>query len=501
MCWDGKCFSFEHYKGKKVLVFICGPGYLEYPWAIETIFRLHNSGAKVQVVDMSNVATVYAMRLTYGPIRLPAVSRSIFRSILLIRKNRVEIITKNICKGLNIPYKKHALYFNKTSFKRKTQIKSFKGIRWSNLEAREILLSIFSTYERRAMNDEDIVDFRKVIQIRSAIIRTSRLIKSYEKDRIDAAFVANGRQPVQAAVTLGLRNKKISVITYEAGGGYVFPKILRKRLDYFFTSPANTIELQSKVLCKNLMIPKDSEVDEKLLIELLKNRTSVPYGIDFLENSVGFNSTKKSVGRNFAYFATSGWETSVIEISPDYKNKITSFSDQIDSIKYIVNNLDKNDKLFLRLHPIDPGIESIEEAVWQEFNYFNNVEVINSYSKINSYDLAANMDANFTWISFFGFELALKKIPVAVLGDAGYAPLFHDNWIKTPNELKKWMEKPKLCPDKDLVKYIRYLALGGVEIKSSTTDEFRHVTVDKYQADKPRFLFAKISPKLISAIS
>ena len=77
-------------------------------------------------------------------------------------------------------------------------------------------------------------------------LKTSKFIQKYKKNKLDAAFVANGRQPVQAAVTLGLRQAKISVITYEAGGGYVFPDILKKRIDYFFTSPANAIEFQGK---------------------------------------------------------------------------------------------------------------------------------------------------------------------------------------------------------------------------------------------------------------
>ena len=81
MCWENKCFSFENYIDKKVLVFICGPGYLEYPWAIETISRLHTVGVKVEVVDLSEVAAVYAMRLKYGPFILPAISRTLIRNI------------------------------------------------------------------------------------------------------------------------------------------------------------------------------------------------------------------------------------------------------------------------------------------------------------------------------------------------------------------------------------------------------------------------------------
>jgi hypothetical protein len=501
MCWENKCFSFENYIDKKVLVFICGPGYLEYPWAIETISRLHTIGAKVEVVDLSEVAAVYAMRLKYGPFILPAISRTLIRNIVFSRKSRIEIVTRKICSEFKIPYRKHRLHFHGTSIRKTIKIVKFTGINWATLNASEIIRSAFSTYERRALTDDDRIDLRKAIKIKSAILKTSRLIHAYTKNEFDAAFVANGRQPVQAAVVLGFRNANIPVVTYEAGGGYIFPDILNKRLDYYYTSPANALETQGKILCKNLVMPSNLAIGEEKLVELIKSRISIPYGLDFLANSIDFIPEKKSIGRNYAFFTTSGWETSVIEISPEYQNKHTTFVDQIEAIKSVISSLEENDKLFLRLHPIDPGIHSKEEEVWQDFRSMSNVEVIDAYSKINSYELATSMDANFVWISFLGYELALKKIPVAVLGDAVYAPLFNENWLRAPDKLKFWMNNPGLCSEKDLIKYIRYLAAGGFEIKSSETDISRQIKIDNSKLDTPKFIFTKLPLKLFNKIS
>ena len=501
MCWEEKCFSFENYTGKKVLVFICGPGYLEYPWAIETISRLHSAGAKVEVVDFSGVAAAYAMRIKYGPFTLPAISRTLLRNIVFSRKSRIEIVTSKICKEFKIPYKKHTMYFHGTSIRKTIKIGRFSGIHWESLNAREILRSVFSSYERRALTDDDIIDLRKAKKIKSAILKTSRLTQAYKKNGFDTAFVANGRQPVQASVVLELRDKKISVITYEAGGGYVFPNVLKKRLDYYYTSSANTLETQEKILCKKLVMPKDLAIGEEGLVELIKSRISVPYTLNYLENSISFIPEKKSNGRNYAFFTTSAWETSVIEISPEYRNKKTAFLDQIEAIKCVITNLEVNDKLFLRLHPIDPGMPSQEEKVWQHFRGMSNIEVIDAYSKIDSYELAASMDANFAWTSFLGFELALKKIPIAVLGDAVYAPLFNENWLRTPDKIKFWMESPGLCSEIDLLKYIRYLAVGGFEIKSSETDDSRRVKIDGTYLDNPRMIFSKLPSKLLNKIS
>jgi hypothetical protein len=501
MCWENKCFSFENYLDKKVLVFICGPGYLEYPWAIETISRLYTAGAKVEVVDLSEVAAVYAMRLKYGPVTLPAISRTLIRNIVFSRKSRIEIVTRKICTEFKIPYKKHRLYFHGMSIRKTKKIAKFTGTYWATLSAREIIRSVFSTYERRALTDDDVIDLRKAKKIKSAILKTSRLIQVYKKPGFDAAFVANGRQPVQAAVVLELRDTKISVIKYESGGGYIFPNILKKRLDYYYTSPANSLETQEKILCKNLIMPKNSAIAEEELVELIKSRIFIPFVLNYLENSIDFIPEKKSTGRNYAFFTTSGWETSVIEISPEYKNRHTTFLDQIEAIKCVISNLEENDKLFLRLHPIDPGIHSKEEEVWKDFRSMSNVQFIDSYSKIDSYKLATTMDANFVWTSFLGFELALKKIPVAVLGDAVYAPLFNENWLRAPDKLKFWMNNPGLCSDKDLIKYIRYLAVGGFEIKSSETDISRRVKIDNAKLDSPKLIFTKLPLKLFNKIS
>jgi hypothetical protein len=111
------------------------------------------------------------------------------------------------------------------------------------------------------------------------------------------------------------------------------------------------------------------------------------------------------------------------------------------------------------------------------------------------------MDANFVWASFLGFELALREIPVAVLGDAIFASCFQDNWIKTRFDLEKFMSKPKLVPRDLLIYYSNYLAVGGFEIAESNTDEDGNIKIGHISVDSPRPFFSLLPKKWLRAIS
>jgi hypothetical protein len=482
-------------------VFICGPGYLEYPWAIETFTRLNKVGAKVKVIDLSNIATGYAMRIKFGPIRFPSITRPILRRILLERSSRIEEVTQSICSNLGVEYKKYQTYLKPFNFRRKVKLGKFIGLRWSNIDAFRILQSVFSSYQSRALEKEDKIEYQKAVHVRSAINKTYKLISDIKVGTYSTAFVVNGRQPVQAAVTLTLRDRNIPVILCEAAGGYIFPKLLKKRIDYFFTSPANAFEVQGKILCKHSTFPKHQKLTEENLIDLILKREDIPFTLNFLNEKVKFNPKHLSQGRNYAFFTTSGWETSIIDNHESFRNKGSLFINQISAIRAIIRNLATNDKLFIRLHPQDPGKYSLEERVWSQFKYEEKVHFIDSFSQLDSYDLATYMDANFVWLSFLGYELTLRNIPVAVLGNSVYAHLLGDNWIKSPSELISWMKNPRLCSNLNLAKYTSYLAFGGFEIDSSQTDEFRNVSVNEIKTDEPKRIFSKLPKKIFKSIS
>ena len=169
MCLNGNCFSFSNYAGKKVAVFISGPGYLEYPWALETASRLKDAGAEVMVFDLSDFASPYAMRIKILGINLPIKSRRILRRIFLNREYRIENILKDACHVKGIDYVQSRISESGHYQGGLTQLNSLEEQRWGNLDAFKIVQSTLSSFEKRKLGSSDFVSNRMICSIKFAV--------------------------------------------------------------------------------------------------------------------------------------------------------------------------------------------------------------------------------------------------------------------------------------------------------------------------------------------
>lgn len=482
-------------------VFISGPGYLEYPWALETASRLKDAGAEVIVFDLSDFASPYAMRIKVRAIVLPVKSRRILRSIFLNRKFRIENIFKDACERKGIKYERSRISQPSHYRKGLTQLNSLERQKWGNLDAIKIVQSTLSSFEKRKLESSDFVSNKLIYNIKFAVEQTHLELARIKQLNFDATFLANGRQPTQAEITLEFRNNGTEVILYEAGGGYIYPSYLKKRIDYFHSSPANNAELREKIMCES-NFQKGNLVLANKVQESVRNRSLIPYRLNYLTHQpLAFEKDASRSGRNFAFFSTSEWEISILQDEWEVANEGTEFQSQIATVQAIVEIMQEDDRLYLRLHPSDPGNHSEAESKWNVFKDNPKVIVFPTNSRVNSYEIAEQMDANFVWASFLGFELALREIPVAALGDAIYASCFQDNWIKNKFDLEKFMSNPNLVSKDLLIYYSNYLAMGGFEIAESNTDEERNIKIGEIYVDSMRPVFRLLPKKWRWAIS
>ncbi len=501
MCLNGNCFSFSNYAGKKVAVFVSGPGYLEYPWALETASRLKDIGADVTVFDLSDFASPYAMRIKVLGILLPIKSRRILRSIFLDRKYRIENILKDVCERKGIRYERSSISHSSLYHGGLTQLNSLEGQKWGNLDAFKIAQSTLSSFEKRKLGSNDFVSSKLIRNIKFAVEHIQLELARIKHLNFDATFLANGRQPTQAAITLEFRNSGTDVILYEAGGGYIYPTYLKKRLDYFLSSPANSAELRAKIMCESNFQKGNLDLANKVQ-ESVRNRSLIPYRLNYLtDQPLTFEKVASRPGKNFAFFSTSEWEISVLQDASQVAVEDTEFQSQIAAVQAIVELMQDDDRLYLRLHPSDPGNHSEAESKWDVFKDNPQVILFPTNSRVNSYEIAEKMDANFVWASFLGFELALREVPVAALGDAIYASCFQDNWIKNRFDLAEFMSNPKLVSKDLLIYYSNYLAVGGFEIVESNTDEDRNIKIGVIGIDSMRPIFRLLPKKWQRAIS
>lgn len=500
MCLNEKCFNFLDFSGKKVAVVISGPGYLEYPWALETAQRLKNSGAFVTVFDISDYALRYAMRLSFYGLRLPIATRKVLRKILLVRKSLIENSFAHQCSKNNILYRKlkskKSLHF--ALFKKNLQLNSLIGVRWGELSALEIAHSFLSSKAKKNLQLTDFVSATEIYEIKSSILETTDFARGLDNKNYDSFFVANGRQPVSAALTTYLRGSGKIVQLYESAGGYIFQGELTPCLDYFDSSPANPVELQKKIMCNRYLDGKNIEQLEVVMDRII-SRKSIAFGLDYLtDSSFSFDSDLLSSSRNYAFFTTTDWEISVL-----YKHvtKDGNIGSQKDAVTAILSLISESDKLFIRLHPSDPGNQSDADSYWKDFTHDSRVILIDSHSRLNSYELAEKMNANFVWTSFLGFELSLRKLPVAVLGEAFYGPVLANNWIRTEKDLRKYISHPTNVESQDLHRYANYLAFGGFPIMYSRVDSNRKIFIDNFQVDIFKKAFSWLPEKYRLAIS
>lgn len=499
MCLNNKCFNFEDYEHENVLIIISGPGYLEYPWAFETALLLKNVGANVRVLDLSDLALPYAMRIKILGLNLPIVTRKIARKVLLKPKYRIENYISAILESRSIEFDKTKIYHLRPSFTflKKATLLEYANQSWGSLNAMSILLTALSSQAKRKLTLTEPINRQRANNIKRSLllgeIAADKIIESGDCQ----IFIANGRQPLSASLTSRLREVGRQVILYESAGGYIFPKVYDRRIDYFITSPANPEELQAKIVCEyNFLKSTESEIAE--LFELVRNRSEVAFTLNYLtETPTKFDKNKLSEGKNFAFFTTTDWEMSIL-YSDNYK-KI--FSNQIEVVKEILELIGESDKLFVRLHPSDPKNPADPDSEWDTLLMHPKIEVIPADSRIDSYELASYMYANFVWSSFLGFELALRQIPIAAVGDAFYGPCFGKNWLKTKADLDAFMQNPNSPELKPLERYASYLVNGGFKLSNSAIDQNRNIFIEGEQVDIPKRLFALFPEKLIRAIS
>jgi hypothetical protein len=501
MCLNDKCFDFSNYAGKKVAVFISGPGYLEYPWALETASRLKCTSAEVMVVDLSDFATPYAMRLRILGRHLPYRARRLFRSLFLTSESRMENVMRNACLTRGIDYSRDLIPFSREPQKGMVPLKNLKSSAWGHLNAFQICQSTFSSIRKKNLESSDLVDYNFVNHVKHAIQQTHIRLEHWIQQNFDAVFLANGRQPVQAEITLSFRNQGVEVVLYESGGGYIYPSFLKKRLDYFFTSPANSVELREKITCTNPIHENNSGL-AKLVEENTRSRALIPFRLNYLtEIPSGFDKSQLSAVRNFAFFSTSEWEISILQNYESSSSHKRLYSSQISAVNALLELLGEGDRLFVRLHPSDPGNQANAEAKWDVFKNNEKVVLYSPHSRVNSYELAGEMDGNFVWSSFLGYELALRDIPVAIIGDAIYASCFGENAINEFQDLKRFVENPSPVPQAMLLHYSNYLAVGGFEILESETDEQRQVTLGGKRVDVARNFLRFFPARIKGSIS
>jgi hypothetical protein len=137
------------------------------------------------------------------------------------------------------------------------------------------------------------------------------------------------------------------------------------------------------------------------------------------------------------------------------------------------------------------------EPEWEIFRENRQVEIIDSNDRVNSYDLAKYMRANFVWESIIGYEFAVTNIPIAIMSEAAiYAPCMPEICVYDEEMLKKFIMQPILPKFESLLSYSNYLAQGGFPIKASHEEPDRKIFLLNERVDIYKEIFKKLPDKI-----
>jgi hypothetical protein len=503
MCWGNKCFEFRDFDQKSALVFVSGPGYLEYPWALETALRAKESGAIVTVVDLSSYAKFYAQRLKIKGIRLPINARAILRVIFLLKQYRIENLVREKLELNNITYLNLKPHKGNLLKKPKGAIKIdyYKGLYYGRINFHDLLLTVLSGFQRKKIESDEAIDKEMATDVQNAVLKTVSLLESNNFiDKFQVVFLCNGRMPVQAVLTKYARDLNKNLFLYEGGGGYIYPKISDLHLDYFITSPHNKFEHQEKVKCFLHKTEIFQVTGGYEYLDYIKSSVHPPFNLDWIPGRKKLNLESLGlVEKNyFVYYASSEYELSISTgISPEEQKKLGSnFIDQIHAVNSIIENLNEEDFLVIRLHPRDPGIPGTVEKYWRQFYGKKNVVMISHESNVDSYSLGTASKGVLVWDSTIGFELATMGVPVGTLGNASYACQLKNGNVLNSEILRLWLRNPQVTTIEMLLPYAIYLRYSGFPLKYSKTTLDRKIFIDGIEADRAKFYISKIVNKI-----
>jgi hypothetical protein len=319
------------------------------------------------------------------------------------------------------------------------------------------------------------------------------------KEVPDTVFLANGRMPLPAFLTAKLRRMGLSVVLYEGGGGYMFPEISAKRIEYWFTSPANELETQEKVITFAERITSEEYFGGLEYFDLLSNRSKIPFGTPYLNPATAKEPLpiKKPY---VVFFSSSEWEWN-INLGIQRETLLTfgtKFESQRAFALKLLDLMPPHVTLVIRVHPSDPGIGNEHESFWNQISKNPKVILIGANDNTDSYKLASKAQVNFVWSSLLGIELGIRKFSVGIAGNAIYAKLFPGNQVWSEEQLQYFLSKPDTLDEKNIVVACAFFRYGGQLIEFSRTLPNRQVWLQGRRTDTPRFsrLPTKFSDRL-----
>ena len=294
-----------------------------------------------------------------------------------------------------------------------------------------------SIISRLGTIDPDRSEYLKLLPgyVRSSVAATIVSEEIIRRYRPSAILIFNGRYAVPWAISQVAKYFNVYILYHERGANasrYWCSRYSPHDLDY------------RRQLIDDLW--KKSIEDKVSIGKSFFSKRKSGDGIGWLSFSgdqrKGLVPAKKNIKR-FVYFTSSEDEYAALFMY--FKNKL--FRNQRDAILYLINYFSsiENSELIIRVHP-HLELKNEKDRIWWNSLKGRNCTVIESSSKVSSYELLESADGIITYHSTMGAEAAYWGKASIVLGDSlvkGMGCVYEPNTI---SELENMLSRNQLTP-------------------------------------------------------
>jgi hypothetical protein len=290
------------------------------------------------------------------------------------------------------------------------------------------------------------------------------VIDEIKELNLDKVIIFNGRFLHEKAVESACRATKTNSVFYET---------LRNRIVISEKNFHNR-----EVLAKNMFNLWNSFEDTKYkenvgkqYFEKMRSKNN-SFFISTPENLETFLGNHKK----YIVFYTSSDD----EVAGLWQKNARPFGEQVEAINKLIEYFKEQNKykLIIRIHPNLKNKSKIEQSRWSGFEQSENVQIIKSDQKIDSYELMMKSSGVISYGSTIGLEAAYSKIPSAVLCHCFYDLIGPVDLIFSTLDLTNWIAGLDKLSEVELEKkrtaaLIRgfYMSAAGIHFSNAQIQE------------------------------
>tara|TARA_A100001015_G_scaffold186408_1_gene207500 strand:- start:1150 stop:2631 length:1482 start_codon:yes stop_codon:yes gene_type:complete len=326
----------------------------------------------------------------------------------ILRSKKVNIIDK-----IHLSEKKqNYIYKWANNYNKKKNLKKFlykENNVYVNLgiSVESSLLSIYKNYN---FKKNDFIIKKSLI---SSAIVFNRSLEAIKRIKPSSVITFNNRFAISRPIIEAAKLCKVNVIRHEVGSS-------KKKYELFYDDVHN-VNSRCKVIYNYW-----NNTSKKTRLKNAVNFFKMPYKN---KNKINTGSGKiKSFSKNqsktiqlpknkkiVTFFTSSNYEYEAISADFSFLARSIDFKDQITALKSLVSivNKFKNYLLVIRVHPSFKNSD-FENSFWEKYES-NNIKLIKSESKINSFDLMKKSDYVVTYGSTLAIHAAYNNIPSITL--------------------------------------------------------------------------------------